>query len=496
MQSITTAPPSPRWEVVCGDALQTLRRLPDGSVHCCVTSPPYYGLRDYGTEGQVGLESSPAQYVTRLVEIFHEVRRVLRDDGTCWLNLGDSYSNIGKWGGSSSGKHATTLHTGHQTSSRAHGGSIEGLKPKDLIGIPWMVAFALREDGWYLRSDIIWQKPNVMPQSVTDRPTSSHEYIFLLTKSPRYFYDDVAVREPSAEPDRGPRRDRFGGNKHNGETTKHSDGSIWTGDAQTRNRRSVWTIASKPFKEAHFATFPPALVEPCVMAGTSERGVCSACSAPWVHIVERKAMVVEPSARREEAHANGAGSGRTVISGTMVSPATTTIGWRPTCECAGAAISPAMVLDPFSGAGTTGLVATGLGRGYLGIELNEAYCEMSRRRIAEGVGSTQTEGTIPMDARLEHPPVLLTNHPILKHIIPYAASRPLPDFVYLPKQLRDLALGIMTNCPACGAAVHPFVPTTVEQCLAYALACPDCAETEEAMEHVEQVRQQLERRAA
>lgn len=297
--------------ILVGDCATRLREFADGSARCCVTSPPYYGLRDYAVEGQIGIEQTPDAYVTKLVKVFREVRRVLADDGTLWLNLGDSYSNIGKWGGSTSGKHAKHLHGGHQTSSQASGGRIPGLKPKDLIGIPWMVAFALRADGWYLRSDIIWHKPNVMPESVRDRPTKAHEYLFLFSKSPDYFYDVDAIREPFVGANA---HDRTGGRYQPPGQTPHSRDGADRGSVQAtgRNRRTVWSINTKPYKGAHFAVFPTALVEPCVLAG-SERGDT--------------------------------------------------------------------VLDPFTGSGTTCVVAAEHGRLFAGTELNANYVALARSRI-------------------------------------------------------------------------------------------------------------------
>ena len=257
----------PETKIVCGDALNTLRQMHDNSVHCVVTSPPYFGLRDYGVAGQVGLEPTPAEFVAKLVEIFREVRRVLRPDGTCWLNLGDTYasawvcnrrSTIGA-GSLPDGKRANRPNR-----------LVEGLKEKDLIGIPWRVAFALQADGWYLRQDIIWHKPNPMPESVRDRCTKAHEYLFLLTKSEKYYFDADAIAEASVQPDRK-RNDRVGGASHV-ERQQHSEGGRVTGGT-TKNRRSVWTIAPKPYKVAHFATFPPALVEPCIKAGSPEGGI-------------------------------------------------------------------------------------------------------------------------------------------------------------------------------------------------------------------------------
>jgi len=234
------------WRIIEGDCVEVMRELPDESVQTCITSPPYWGLRDYGVEGQLGLEPTPEEYVANLVAVFREVRRVLRTDGTLWLNLGDSYTSGGR---------APTP---------------DGLKPKDLVGIPWAVAFALRADGWYLRSDIVWAKGNPMPESVTDRPTRAHEFIFLLSKSPRYYYDADAIREADSG--------RPSGNgfvRDHRLSYRNADGTGRGRDEQWepgggRNKRSVWTVAIQPFPGAHFATFPPALIEPCVLAGSAE----------------------------------------------------------------------------------------------------------------------------------------------------------------------------------------------------------------------------------
>jgi len=243
-----------------GDCIESMRCMDAGSVHCCVTSPPYWGLRDYGNDGQIGLEDTPEAYVARLVDVFREVRRVLRDDGSVWLNLGDSYASNPASGGAGQqdgGDHQRTPDRGYQRP--------QNLKPKDLVGIPWRVAFALQADGWYLRSDIIWHEPNPMPESVTDRPTKAHEYVFLLTKSARYFWDADAVRESWADAragDSGAKRDTVD------RSALRNDGGRTNAPTTTgRNRRSVWTIATRPFSGAHFAVMPPALVEPCVLAG-------------------------------------------------------------------------------------------------------------------------------------------------------------------------------------------------------------------------------------
>lgn len=268
------------YELIIGDCVNSMKSMPEQSVNCCVTSPPYFGLRDYGVDGQIGLEETPEQYVAKMVEVFREVRRVLRDDGTLWLNIGDSYA---RQAGDDSKKDPKSINTGY--SAVVAGGAAKkgnnrppaGCKPKDLIGIPWMLAFALRADGWYLRQEIIWHKPNPMPESVKDRCTKAHEQIFLLSKSPRYYFDSEAMREPSngwpiggaktrgktgyasaSGAGKAPQRDAYGG---------------LGGDGETRNRRSVWSVATSPYKGAHFATFPPALIEPCILAGCPEGGV-------------------------------------------------------------------------------------------------------------------------------------------------------------------------------------------------------------------------------
>jgi DNA modification methylase len=290
-------------------------------------------LRDYGVEGQIGLEESPEAYVSKLVEVFREVRRVLKKEGTLWLNLGDSYSrDVAKGGSGPNGKHDFIPDYGNARKIMSESkGSFDGgvgradrapvrvggpnLKPKDLIGIPWMVAFALRADGWYLRSDIIWHKPNCMPESCKDRPTKSHEYIFLLSKSERYYYDNEAIKEPFTYPiERAgtkPRPQQNGVSAKNPTSLTQSSRDLYNNTG--RNKRTVWTIPTKPYSEAHFATFPEKLIEPCILAGCPEGGIC---------------------------------------------------------------------LDPFFGAGTTGLVAKKLGRHFIGIELNEAYIGMAQKRVA------------------------------------------------------------------------------------------------------------------
>lgn len=255
--------------VLIGDCVASMRGLPDQSAHTCVTSPPYFGLRDYGMDGQIGLEDTPEAFVARLVEVFREVRRVLRDDGTLWLNLGDSYAGgngAGKWREGSARADGNVRGDGEGSRRNRNGnGSVEGVKPKDLIGIPWRVAFALQADGWYLRQDIIWHKPNPMPESVTDRCTKAHEYIFLLSKGPRYYFDAEAIKEPAIY---AGKRDSVKQKEFRGKGPIPGTGqSSFRAITETRNRRSVWTVAAKPFKGAHFATFPPDLIEPCILAG-------------------------------------------------------------------------------------------------------------------------------------------------------------------------------------------------------------------------------------
>lgn len=244
-----------------GDAIAGLRTLADATVQTCVTSPPYFGLRDYGAAGQIGLESTPEAYVARLVAVFSEVRRVLKKDGTCWLNLGDSYAT--RWASIRPEGRAGLDDSGRKRS----GAAPAGFKSKDLIGVPWRVAFALQADGWYLRQDIIWSKPNPMPESVRDRCTKAHEYVFLLAKSERYFYDADAVKEASVRSlnaTRGPKLYGDGGHHRNGQGAS----TLGPGKKDGRNRRSVWMVAPKPYKGAHFAVMPEALVTPCILAGS------------------------------------------------------------------------------------------------------------------------------------------------------------------------------------------------------------------------------------
>ena len=406
------------YEIHRGDVLARMREMPDCSVHCVVTSPPYWGLRDYGCEGQIGLEATPAEYLAKIVEVFREVRRVLRGDGTCFVNMGDSYASTPSGSFNKGGRGSGALEGGgFRANIPFDTEKASGLKPKDLVGMPWRLAFALQEDGWWLRQDIIWAKPNPMPESVTDRCTKAHEYLFLLTKSARYFFDAEAIKEASITGDERrpytsqgawamdgrPEEQRHGGKPRNGASAMRGQGSnrdgangpvnrdgrdmATVGVGTTRNKRSVWEIATEPFPEAHFATFPTKLVEPCILAGTGEKGCCDACGAPWVRVVEKTTSFASGSGKSGNVPTGKHAGGTQEMSGDYdirMGPvtATRTTGWAASCAC-GAGATPCTVLDPFSGSGTTGLVALANRCNYIGIELNEEYAAMSARRLAE-----------------------------------------------------------------------------------------------------------------
>jgi len=352
---------------------------------------------------QLGLEKTPTEYVAKLVEGFREVRRVLRDDGVLFLNLGDTYASQG--GSFDPSEWENKQSTNRGSSERTRRAPI-GLKPKDLVGIPWSVAFALRDDGWYLRSDIIWHKPSPMPESVTDRPTKSHEYIFLLSKNPTYFYDGLAIAEPLTRPEESERKTpaRFGGADKWEEAQKQSrlhSGNEYVGTPTgTRNKRTVWTVPSAPYAEAHFATYPPDLIKPCILAGTSAKGCCPKCGAPWERVVETNnpskdsnigedltggAAVTDNPQTSKGLHRNGGG----------VYSTRQTVNWQPTCECmvvndhvapdqngytSPLEPIPCTVLDCFAGSGASGQVALELGRNAILIELNPKYIELIRQR--------------------------------------------------------------------------------------------------------------------
>lgn len=385
-------------QLYTGNSYSVLRKLPDKSVHCCVTSPPYFNLRDYGTgqwfggdpdcmhrsgdqtadnknksvfrpgvrpgsntsfftcmlcgaerkDFQIGVESSLSQYIGRLVKVFREVRRVLRDDGTLWVNMGDTY-NAGR------------------NENSQDDANLPGLKPKDLIGVPWELAFALRADGWYLRADIIWSKYNNLPSSVRDRPSIAHEYIFMLSKSQRYFYDLEAVRVPS--------RMKI------------------SADLDTKvNLRSVWDVPTKPYKEAHFAVFPDTLIEPCIKAGASHKGCCDQCGSPMVRQIEvtsipRNELPRDHPDYRPNIYPRK--SDKSVRKHLETEPSEgqryssiKTIGWERSCDCEDFKSVPCVVLDPFNGSGTTGLVALRNGCHYIGIDLNPEYVAMTENRLS------------------------------------------------------------------------------------------------------------------
>lgn len=309
-------------KIICANAVEGLKQIPDNSVFMCVTSPPYYGLRDYGVDGQIGVEESPQEYIDRLIEVFSEVKRVLREDGTLWLNIADSYAGSGRGAWNKTFEDRNRCKQNYYVSSDNAIARIPNrwgeIKPKDMIGIPWMLAFALRENGWYLRSDIIWQKPNCLPENVKDRPTKSYEHIFLLSKSPKYYYDSDAIAEPlkqcSIERYKRGRSDhtkyaeQYGNQAINRERKRGGEC-----ERQTRNKRDVWSVSTNSYRlNNHFAMFPERLIEPCVLAG---------------------------------------------------------------CPIGGT------VLDPFFGSGTTGVVAKRLGRQYIGIDLNPEYCKSAQQRI-------------------------------------------------------------------------------------------------------------------
>jgi DNA modification methylase len=370
------------WEIRQGDVCDRLREMPDESVQCVVTSPPYWGLRDYGDDGQLGLEPNPEQYVANLVEVFREVGRVLRDDGTLWLNLGDSYAGSGK--GPSNDYPRGAEHLSNVLSVPNRWLTVPaGLKGKDLVGIPWMVAFALRADGWWLRSDIVWSKPNPMPESVTDRPTRAHEYLFLLTKSARYYYDAEAVRERDTGQDHA--RQVLDGQPSlepsNGLASPHRGLRTLAGrDGLGRNRRSVWEIATEPYPEAHFATFPTKLVEPCILAGSSPKA-CGECGVPWERVAERAGGSFHDHGADAVQGQSQDGARRKQRYRDSWHPPMT-LGWAPGCEHEDDRGS-STVLDPFAGSGTVGVVALRHDRDFIGIELSEEYCELARRRIVD-----------------------------------------------------------------------------------------------------------------
>lgn len=426
----------PDATILIGDVRERLAELPDGSVQACITSPPYWGLRDYGHDGQIGLEPTPDAYVAEMVAVFREVRRVLADDGTCWVNLGDSYASQGRAHG---GREDNQLGVGAKTLHAAGSGdqaariAPDGLKPKDLVGIPWRVAFALQADGWWLRQDIIWAKPNPMPESVTDRCTKAHEYLFLLTKSARYYYDANPLRTPH-EQKYAQRRLTKTGNPDGLERTWQGQPEFFSEEPQTfghplgANKRSVWSIHTQPFPGAHFAVMPEALVEPCVLAGSRPAGKRCDCdevvatplgsgtvedptpqtgragmnrprrdnegTAPITRRQQRwdaETIKVSPH-RADMERATGSAFAhyiRTDSSGARPVPPALRGEWlrdgwlteAPDCDHP---VMPAdTILDPFTGSGTVGVVALKHGRHFVGTELNPEYAALAEARIRD-----------------------------------------------------------------------------------------------------------------
>lgn len=423
-------------EIIQGNNIKSLRTLESQSVNTCVTSPPYFGLRDYGTgtwiggdencphkrttkiskatatghkgmndkghvvgdaifkqecpkcgaireDEQLGLEASPKEFVENLVNLFREIKRVLRDDGTVWLNLGDTYCGTGH-----KGEHLDPKNKeGRNAQKQAVNNSLEGFKSKDLIGIPWRVAFALQEDGWYLRQDIIWHKPNPMPESVRDRCTKAHEYIFLLSKKNKYYYDYEAIKEDSKYYGKDKRSDK-GNIRYEGKRSEHSDSRVQQSFVTInpkKNKRSVWTVTTKPYKGAHFATFPMDLIEPCVLAGCPEK-VCVDCNEPYQRKVESKRLKRNELPKDDPRYRPNTYEGSYKdINGKADAGYTETkdLGLEKQCKCETNETKAGTVLDPFGGAGTTGVVAENNKRNAVLLELNPEYIEIAEERIAK-----------------------------------------------------------------------------------------------------------------
>jgi DNA modification methylase len=424
-----------RYQIIQGDCIKTLKTLPENSVHCVVTSPPYFGLRDYGAgEEEIGQEDTVDGYVEKMVEVFREVKRVLREDGSLWLNLGDSYmaqKGVSPPPQSIGGQRdmPKDFVPGNRKDQR-------GLKHKDLIGIPWRVAFALQADGWWLRQDIVWHKPNPMPESVRDRCTRAHEYIFMLTKKPHYFYDHESIKEAAITSPMTRNKAGEGYQADYPHGPRFSDGErMWGADGK-KNKRSVWTVNTKGYKGAHFAVYPEELVRPCIKAGTSEGGCCSECGSPFerqmkdptenlkpVKQIERKNVLLTPedsalvlwleknggdyrisvegekhSENWEDAPMSNGRRGELKRKGYTLFHWGVTLedcGWQPTCTCSlkkdGVKSVPCTVLDPFNGSATTGVVALKEGRRYIGLELNPDYVLLSEKRIQESVPTSLEE---------------------------------------------------------------------------------------------------------
>lgn len=378
---------SERARILVGDARDRLKDLPENSVHTVVTSPPYWGLRDYGVEGQIGLEESIGEHIQILVDVFEDVRRVLRPDGTLWLNYGDRYVTSPPGPGGSHTSRLTNPERQNGLKDHYQGTEDAGhdLERKNLIGMPWRVAFALQEAGWILRQEVIWHKKNPMPESVTDRPTRQHEQLFLFTLNQHYFYDAHAIRVPKSENthSRGKNRPPKVGDEESNVRNKQSFHENTAEVVDTRNKRSVWTLTGQPFPDAHFAVFPPKLVRPCVRAGTSEAGCCADCGAPIERVVDRKPQGDwNPRDKDQAGLVNNGSNGLASDFHEEYEPPETE-GWEQNCDCDTDDTTPPLVLDPFLGAGTTSLVALEEGCHAVGVELSPDYADMAWERIRD-----------------------------------------------------------------------------------------------------------------
>jgi len=379
-------------KILQGDCIESLKKLKDESVNTCITSPPYWGLRDYnGEEKQLGLEDTPEEFVDNLVKVFKEVKRVLRDDGTVWLNLGDTYSSHKDCKSTpqslAKGMQSEVAHViekGKSVSRNTKKLKAAGLKNKDLIGIPWRVALALQQDGWYLRQDIIWHKPNPMPESVKDRCTKAHEYIFLLSKNVKYYFDNEAIKEDAVRAGKIPKGKKYSseladdkiGGKHTRETLNEKP------VAPKRNKRSVWTVTTKPFKGAHFATFPIDLIEPCVSAGCPEK-ICVDCGEPYKRVMQKPKQLEVDRNKRSGLDDRKVGG---VLDKYNRENPPIDLGVQKQCDCETNETKAGTVLDPFAGSGTTGIVAANHARNSVLLELNEEYIKIAKKRIKEQAG--------------------------------------------------------------------------------------------------------------
>lgn len=425
-----------------------MKTLPAKSVHCVITSPPYWGLRDYNIDGQIGLEPTPEEFVEKMVSVFREVKRILRDDGTCWINLGDCYAT-----GAGKAKIAGGGAQGEKWGKKWAGPGCQpnrlpfGLAAGNLVGVPWRVALALQADGWILRRDNIWSKPNPMPESVngwrwercrvkveaqavgrpkkgngrekhgaqiSDKPkptkwidcpgckrcektggyvlvkgsgrsTTAHEYLFHFAKTADYYYDCEAVREPAEYGRRIWAKQQFKGGDITTGHGRNGGGVTGSNPEAGRNRRSVWEIACQSYSEAHFATYPEDLVVPCIRAGTGEKGCCPQCGRPWVRILEDSPEAKERLGAAWHDHQNDLGLGQRGAPPALTGPAKITLGWWPACDCQETESVPCTVFDPFTGSGTTGAAAVRLNRRFIGSELNPEYIGMAEARIARAM---------------------------------------------------------------------------------------------------------------